>query len=78
MKDTFELNILLYLSQATTRSNSCIDMVFGWNVDNLSCTNYRSFHIPILSRTNHQVPQLTDITTNKTLWVISINNVLYI
>jgi hypothetical protein len=29
MKDTFELNILLYLSQATTRSNSCIDMVFG-------------------------------------------------
>jgi hypothetical protein len=28
MKDTFELDVLLDLSQGT-RSNSCIDMVFG-------------------------------------------------
>jgi hypothetical protein len=38
MKDTFELDVLSDLSQGT-RSNSCIDMVFGRNVDNLSCTN---------------------------------------
>jgi hypothetical protein len=29
MKDTFELDVLSDLSQGTTRSNSCIDMVFG-------------------------------------------------
>jgi hypothetical protein len=29
MKDTIELDILLDLSQGMTRSNSCIDMVFG-------------------------------------------------
>jgi hypothetical protein len=29
--------------QGTTRSNSCIDMVFGRNVDNLSCMNYVSY-----------------------------------
>jgi hypothetical protein len=67
MKDNFELGILSDLSQGTTRSNSCIDMVFGRNVDNLSCMNYVScfsYHRPILSTTNHQAPQLTDVTTN--------------
>jgi hypothetical protein len=48
MKDTFELDVVSDFSQGTTRSNSCIDMVFG----------------PILSRTNHQAPQLTHVTTN--------------
>jgi hypothetical protein len=68
MKDTFELDVLSDLSQGTTRSNSCIDMVFGRNVDNLSYMNYVSYfsyHRPILSRTNNQTPQLTDIPTNK-------------
>jgi endonuclease/exonuclease/phosphatase (EEP) superfamily protein YafD len=67
MKDTFEFDILSDLSQGTIRSNSCIDMVFERNVANLSCMNcisYFSYHRPILSRTNHQAPQLTDITTN--------------
>jgi hypothetical protein len=68
MKDTFEINVLLDLSQGMTRSNSCINMIFGQNVDNLSCMNYVSYfgyHRPISSRTNHQAPQLTDVTTNK-------------
>jgi hypothetical protein len=42
-------------------------MVFGQNVDNWSCMNYVSYfsyHIPILSSTNHQAPQLTEVTTN--------------
>jgi hypothetical protein len=43
IKDTFELDVLSDLSQGRTRSNSCIDMVFGQNVDNLSCTNYVSY-----------------------------------
>jgi hypothetical protein len=43
MKDTFELDVLSALSRGTTRSNSCIDMVFGRNVDNLSCSNYVSY-----------------------------------
>jgi hypothetical protein len=67
MKDTFELDVLSDLSQGTTKSNSCINMVFGRNVDNLSCMNYASYfsyHRPILSRTNHQAPQLIDVTTN--------------
>jgi hypothetical protein len=67
MKDIFELDVLSDLSQGTTRSNSCIDKVFGRNVDNLSCmtyVSYFSYHRPILSRTNHQAPQLTDVTTN--------------
>jgi hypothetical protein len=53
----------------------------GRNVDNLSCMSYIShfnYHRPILSTTNHQAPQLTDVTTNEVLWVISINNILYI
>jgi hypothetical protein len=37
MKNTFELDVLLDLSEGMTRSNSCIDVV---NVDNLSCMNY--------------------------------------
>jgi hypothetical protein len=34
MKDTFELDVLSDLSGGTTRSNSCIDMVFGqmWTI----------------------------------------------
>jgi hypothetical protein len=66
-KDTFELDVLSDLSQATTRSNSCIDMIFGRNVDNLSCkiyVSYFSYRRPILSRTNHQSPQITDVTTS--------------
>jgi hypothetical protein len=43
MKDTFKLDVLSDLSQGTTGSNSCIDMVFGRNVDNLSCMNYVSY-----------------------------------
>jgi hypothetical protein len=67
MKDTFELDILSDLSQGMTRSNSCINTVFGQNMDNLSCMNYVSYfscHRPILITTNQQDPQLTDITTN--------------
>jgi hypothetical protein len=66
MKDNFKFDFLSNLSQGMTRYNSCIDMVFGQNVDNLSCMNYVlyfSYHRPILSTTNHQA-QLTDITTN--------------
>jgi hypothetical protein len=68
MKDTFELDVLSDLSQGSTRSNSCVDIVFGWNLDNLSCMNYVSYfsyHRHTLSRTNHQAPQLTDITKTK-------------
>jgi hypothetical protein len=54
MKDIIKLDVLSDLSQGTTRSNSCIDMSFGQNVD----------HRPILSRTNHQAPQHADVTTN--------------
>jgi hypothetical protein len=67
MKHTFEFDVLSDLSQGTTRSNSCIDMVLERNVDNLSCMNYVSYfsyHRPILSRTNHQASQLNDVTTN--------------
>jgi hypothetical protein len=79
MEETFELDILSDLSQGTTSSNSCINLAFGRNVDNLSCMKYISYFSylrPILSRTNHQAPQLTGVTTNQTLWVISVNNVL--
>jgi hypothetical protein len=53
----------------------------GWNVGNLSCMNYVSYFSyqrRILNTTNHRAPQLTDLTTDWTLRVISINNVLYI
>jgi hypothetical protein len=43
MKDAFELDVLSDLSQGTTRSNSCIDMVFRRNLNNLSCMNYVSY-----------------------------------
>jgi hypothetical protein len=55
MKDTFELDILSYLSQGTTASASYIDMVFGRNVDNLPCMNfvsYFSYHRPYDIYTN--------------------------
>jgi hypothetical protein len=61
MKDTFKIDVLSDLSQGTTRSNTCIDMLLGRNVDNLSCMSY---HRPILNTTNHQATQLTDVTTN--------------
>jgi hypothetical protein len=67
MKDTFELGALSDLSQGTTGCNSCIDMVFGRNADNLSCMNYVSYFSyrrPVLSTTNHQAAQLTDVTSN--------------
>jgi hypothetical protein len=67
IKNTFEFNVLSDLSQGTTRSNSCIDMAFGQNVDNLSCINYVSYFSydrPILGTTSHQTPQFTDVTTN--------------
>jgi endonuclease/exonuclease/phosphatase (EEP) superfamily protein YafD len=67
MKDTFEIDVLSDFSQGTTRFNPCIDMIFGRNVDNLSCmkcVSYFSYHRPILSRANHQAPQLIDVTTN--------------
>jgi hypothetical protein len=67
MKDTFELDVLSDFSQGTVRFNSCIDMVIGRNVDILSCMNFVSYFTyrrPILSRTNHQALQLTDVTTN--------------
>jgi hypothetical protein len=39
MKDIFEFDVLSDLSQGTTRSNFCIDIVCGRNLDNLSCMN---------------------------------------
>jgi hypothetical protein len=35
-KDTFKLDVLSDFSQGPSRSNSCFDMVFGQNVDDLS------------------------------------------
>jgi hypothetical protein len=67
MRDAFEPEVLSDLSQGTTRSNSCIDVVFGRNVGNLSCMNYVSYfsyHRPILSTTNQQDPKLTNVITN--------------
>jgi hypothetical protein len=67
MKDSFGLDVLSDLTQGETRSNSCTDMVYGRNVDNLSCMNYVShfiYHRSILSTTNHQAPPLTEVTTN--------------
>jgi hypothetical protein len=68
MKDSFELDDLSDLSQGTTRFNSCNDKVFGLNVENLPCMNYVSYfsyHRPILSRTNHQAPQIIDARNYK-------------
>jgi hypothetical protein len=48
MRDTLELDILLNISEGTTRSNSCTDMVFGQNMD-MNYVSYFSYHRPILS-----------------------------
>jgi hypothetical protein len=72
MKDIFGLDILSDLSQGTTRSNSCIDMVSGRNVYNLSCMNYVlyfSYHRHTLNTIHQQAPQPTHVTTNKNAWV---------
>jgi hypothetical protein len=68
MKNIFELDVLSKLSKGTSRSNSCIDMVFGLNVNNLSYINYVSsfsYHRRILNITNPQTPQLTDVVTKE-------------
>jgi hypothetical protein len=82
IKDTFELDVFFSgLFQGTTRSNSCVDMVLGRNVDNLYCMKYvlySSYPSPIFSRTNHQAPQLTDVIQTKRFCVISVNDFLYI
>jgi hypothetical protein len=63
MQNTFGLDLLSDLKEGTTRSNSCIDMVFGRNVDRLTCMNYVSYisyHRPILSNTS-TVTQITEV-----------------
>jgi endonuclease/exonuclease/phosphatase (EEP) superfamily protein YafD len=55
MEETFGLKLTSNPQCSTTRSKSCIDMVFARNVDNLKCENYItyfSYHRPILSITN--------------------------
>jgi hypothetical protein len=55
MEETFGLKLMSDPQCITTRSESCIDMVFARNVDNLKCANYItyfSYHRPILSITN--------------------------
>jgi hypothetical protein len=55
MDETFGLKLMSNPQCSTTRSKSCIDMVFARNVDNLKCANYItyfSYHRPILSVTN--------------------------
>jgi hypothetical protein len=47
MQDTFGLDLLSDLKEGTTRSNSCIDMVFGRNVDRLTCMNHVSYFIVV-------------------------------
>jgi hypothetical protein len=63
MQDTFGLDLLSDLKECSTRSNSCIDMVFGRNVDRLTCMNYVSYfsyHRPILSVTS-QATQIIEV-----------------
>jgi hypothetical protein len=63
MQDTFGLDLLSDLEEGTTRSNSCIYMVFGRNVDRLTCMNcvsYFSYHRPTLSATS-QATQITEV-----------------
>jgi hypothetical protein len=63
MQDTLGLDLLSDLKEGTTRSNSCTDMVFGRNVDCVTCMNYVSYfsyHTPILSVTN-QATQITEV-----------------
>jgi endonuclease/exonuclease/phosphatase family metal-dependent hydrolase len=55
MDETFGLKLMSNPQCSTTRSKSCIDMVFARNIDNLKCANYItyfSYHRPILSITN--------------------------
>jgi hypothetical protein len=55
MEETFGLKLMSNPQCSTTRSKSCINMVFARNVDNLKCANYItyfSYHRPILSITN--------------------------
>jgi hypothetical protein len=63
MQDSFGLDLLSDLEEGTTRSNSCIDMVFGRNVDRLTCMNsvsYFSYHRPIPSVTS-RATQITEV-----------------
>jgi hypothetical protein len=65
MQDNFGLHLLFDLKEGTTRSNSCIDMVFGRNVDRLTCLNYVSccsYHRPIFSVTS-QATQITEVVS---------------
>jgi hypothetical protein len=55
MEETFGLNLMSDPQCSTTRSKSCIDMVFARNVDNLNYANYItyfSYHRRIFSITN--------------------------
>jgi endonuclease/exonuclease/phosphatase family metal-dependent hydrolase len=55
MEETFGLKLMSNPQCSTTRSKSCIDMVFARIVDNLKCANYisyYSYHRPILSIKN--------------------------
>jgi hypothetical protein len=55
MEETFGLKLMSNPQCSTTRSKSCIDMVFARNVDKLKCADYItyfSYHRPVLSITN--------------------------
>jgi hypothetical protein len=67
MQDTFGLDLLSDLKEDTSRSNSYIDMVFGRNVDRLTCikyVSYFSYHRPILCVTS-QATQITEFVPEK-------------
>jgi endonuclease/exonuclease/phosphatase (EEP) superfamily protein YafD len=55
MEEAFRLKSMSNPQCSTTRSKSCIDMVFARNNDNLKCANYItyfSYHRPVLGITN--------------------------
>jgi endonuclease/exonuclease/phosphatase (EEP) superfamily protein YafD len=55
MEATFGLKLMSTPQRSTTRSESCVDMLFARNVDSLKCPNYVtcfSYHRPILNITN--------------------------
>jgi endonuclease/exonuclease/phosphatase (EEP) superfamily protein YafD len=55
VEEIFGLNLMSKPQCSTTRSKSCIDVVFARNVDSLkyaNCITYFSYHRPILSITN--------------------------
>jgi hypothetical protein len=55
MEETFGLKLMSNPQCSTTRSKSCIDVVFARNVDNLkyaNCVTYFSYHRPVSSITN--------------------------